>query len=250
MIRFRTTALLAATAAAIALARPPRAVAQPETARVAVFAAASLAAPFRGIADRFERSHPGTRVDLNFAGSPTLVRQIVEGGRADVFASADEANMQKLVDANAVADRPRVFARNRLTMLVEEGNPKKIASLADLARPGLTIALAAPGVPVGAYARAAFAKAGVPVPPSSEEVDVRAVLQKVVLGEADAGIVYATDAVGGTAVAIPDSQNVIARYPIAVLREAPSRELGLAFVQLALSPEGRQILERAGFLAP
>jgi molybdate transport system substrate-binding protein len=247
-----TRSAFAAASIAIALVAASRVDAQPEPGRVSVSAAASLSTPFRAIADAFEKSHPGTEVELNFAGSPTLVRQIQEAGGADVFASADEANMQKLVAANAIADVPRIFARNRLAIVVEQGNPKNIASLADLAKPGITIALAGPGVPVGEYARAAFGKAGVPVPQSSREVDVKAVLQKVVLGEADAGIVYASDVVGAkaTAVALPDSANVIARYPIAVLRDAPNADGARAFVELVLSAEGRELLEQAGFMAP
>jgi molybdate transport system substrate-binding protein len=129
-------------------------------ATVNVFAAASLTASFKAIAAAYEAAHPGTGVALNFAGSPTLVQQIREGAPADVFASADEANMQKLVDANAVAaDAPKIFAQNLLQIVVAKGNPQRIAGLADLTRPGLVVLLCGETVPCGRYALEAFAKA-------------------------------------------------------------------------------------------
>jgi len=209
---------------------------------VTVFAAASLTEPFRTIGKDFEAAHPGTKVEFNFAGSSTLVRQIVEAAPADVFASADEENMQKAVDAGDVAGMPQVFARNRLAIIVPKGNPKHVTGLADLARPGMTIALAAPAVPVGRYAAEAFAKAGVPAPAGSNEADVKAVVTRVSLDEADAGVVYTTDAAAGgekvETVAIPDGHNVVARYPIATLKGAPNPAGARAFVAYVLSPPG------------
>lgn len=223
-------------------------------AEVSVSAAASLTAAFQAIATAFEKANPGRDVATNFAGSPTLVQQILEGAPVDVFASADEANMKRVLDAGEVAGAPRVFARNRLAILVEKGNPKRIESLADLAKPGLVVALCAPAVPAGRYAREAFAKAGVPVPATSEELDVKAVVSRVTLGEADAGVVYVTDvrAAGERAegIDIPDAANVVATYPIAVLRDAPNRTGAEAFVAFVAGPEGRQILEGFGFLSP
>ncbi len=219
---------------------------------VTIFAAASLSEPFRAIAKDFEAAHNGTTVELQFAGSSTLARQILDGAPADVFASADDANMQKV--AEAVAGTPQVFARNRLAILVGAGNPKHVVRLADLTRAGMTIALAAPSVPVGGYALEAFAKAGVAAPAGSNEADGKAVVTRVAMGEVDAGVVYVTDvAAGGSrveGVAIPDDQNVIARYPIAALKDAPNAAGARAFVACVLSQDGRQALTASGFLLP
>jgi molybdate transport system substrate-binding protein len=221
---------------------------------VTVFAAASLTEAFRTIGKDFEAAHPGTKVEFNFAGSSTLARQIVEGAPADVFASADEENMQKAVDGGDVAGTPQTFARNRLAIIVPKGNPKHVTGLADLGRPGLTIALAAPAVPVGRYAAEAFAKAGMPTPAGSNEADVKAVVTRVSLGEADAGVVYATDVAAGgekvEAVPIPEAHNVVARNPIATLEAAPSAAGARAFVAYVLSPPGQRALAHSGFLAP
>jgi molybdate transport system substrate-binding protein len=221
---------------------------------VTVSAAASLTGAFQQIAREFEASNPGVVVKTNFAGSPTLVQQIQEGAPVDVFASADEPNMQRIADAGELAGKPRVFARNQLEILVPKGNPKKVSSLADLTKPGLVLALCGPTVPAGRYAREAFAKANLTVPETSQELDVKAVVSRVVLGEADAGIVYVTDvrAAGDKAegVAIPQAGNVVARYPIAVLKDAPNSAAADAFVAHVLGAAGRATLEKFGFLAP
>ena len=218
---------------------------------VTVFAAASLGDAFRTIGKAFEAAHPGTTVELNFAGSSTLARQIVEGAPADVFASADEDNMKKVSD---VAVTPQVFARNRLAIIVAKGNPKHLTGLADLGRAGLTIALAVPAVPVGRYALEAFAKAKVPAPAGTNEADVKAVVTRVSMGEADAGVVYVTDVAAGGAsvegVTIPDAHNMLARYPIATLKDARNATGGRAFVEYVLSPGGQRMLAGSGFLAP
>jgi molybdate transport system substrate-binding protein len=221
---------------------------------VTVLAAASLTEAFRTIGKDFETAHPGTTVTCNFAGSSTLARQIIEGAPADVFASADEENMKKVVDAGGVTGTPQAFAGNRLAIIVPRGNPKHVNDLADLGRQGLVVSLAAPAVPVGRYSREAFGKAGVPVPSASEEVDVKSVVTRVSMGEADAGVVYVTDVAAGgdtvEAVTIPDAHNRTARYPIAVLKGAPNAADARAFVAYVLSPSGQSVLERAGFLAP
>jgi molybdate transport system substrate-binding protein len=220
---------------------------------ILVFAAASLTAPFEALAAEFERRHPGSRTELHFAGTPQLVVQVREGAPADVFASADAANMQKLVDAGRTATPPAVFARNRLAIVTPKGNPKGIQALADLARADLRVLLCGPEVPAGRYARQALAKASVAVTSASDEPSVRSVVSKVALGEADAGIVYATDAAGTaavTAVAIPEPHDVVASYPIAVLSTGGSRTGGEAFVAFVLSADGRGILEGFGFLGP
>jgi molybdate transport system substrate-binding protein len=204
------------------------------------------------MASAFEKAHPGVAVELNFAGSQTLVQQIQEGAPADVFASADETNMQKLVASGEIAGTPQLFAHNALQIVVAAGNPKHIGGLADLAKPGLTITLCGPTVPCGRYAGEAFGKAVLAVPAASQELDVKAVVTKVALGEADAGIVYVTDvrAAGSTVegVDIPAASNVVARYPIAPLKSAPNPATAAAFVAFVLSPEGQKGLATFGFL--
>jgi len=220
---------------------------------VVVFAAASLTGPFTAIAKEFERNHPGG-VQLVFEGTPDLVRKLRDGAHADVLASADEANMQKVVAANQTAAPPQPFAHNVLTIVTGKGNPKGIRALADLARPDLKVLLCGPEVPAGAYARTALQKASVTVKPVSDEPDVKAVVSKVQLGEADAGIVYVTDAQAAgdkvAAVAIPDQHNVVAVYPIAVLSSASDRQAGEAFVQFVLAADGQRILQASGFRGP
>lgn len=220
---------------------------------VSVFAAASLTSAFQAMAGAFEKDHAGVTVQLNFAGSPTLVQQIRDGAPGDVFASADEMNMQKLAEIGELAGAPAVFARNTLQIAVAPGNPKHITGLADLARPGVVIALCSPTVPCGRYATDAFAKAGMIVPAASQELDVKAVVTKVAMGEADAGVVYVTDVrAAGTKVEgidIPDSTNVVARYPIAALTKASNPATAGEFVAFVLSPRGQQVLAGFGFLA-
>jgi len=245
-------ALLATSGTTRAPAQDERArapVATPRT--VTVLAAASLNAAFQSAATAFRRTHPDLTVQFSFAGSSSLVQQIHEGAPADVFASADEANMQKLVAAGMLTGAPQIFATNRLQIVVPAANPKHIASLADLTKPGLTVALCAPVVPCGHYATETFQKAGLTVPTASQEVDVKAVLGKVSMGEADAGIVYVTDVRAGgnsvTSVDIPTSANVTARYPIAILKGAANTAGAGAFVDFILSTEGQQVLKGFGF---
>jgi molybdate transport system substrate-binding protein len=221
---------------------------------VTVFAAASLTAAFQEIGDAFARAEPGTSVTFNFAASSELVTQITQGAPADVFASADEANMITLTDAGEAAGPPVVFARNVLEIVVAPGNPIGITSVADLARPDLVVVLCAPQVPCGRYAAKAVAQAGVEVTPRSLEQNVKGVVSKVALGEADAGIVYRTDVVAAgasaTGVEIPEAQNVLAAYPIVVTAGASDADASRAFVDFVLSPAGQRILASKGFLAP
>ena len=217
-----------------------------------VFAAASLTDAFRAAADTLRRRHPDAVIQFNFAGSSTLARQLEEGARADVIATADGPTMQRLADGKLLAGAPVTLARNRLTIAVPAGNPAHVKDLADMGRAGLKIALGAPEVPVGRYAREAFAKAGVPVPPASNEVDVKAVLTKVGLGEVDAGIVYVTDvrAAAGKieGVDIPEAHNVEVRCPIAALAHADNRAGADAFVHFLLSDDGQAVLVEQGFV--
>lgn len=226
-----------------------------DTGTLRVFAAASLTEAFAALAETFEADHPGVKVELNFAASSALARQIDEGAPADVFASADEANMAKVTAAGDAAD-PTPFARNRLAILVEKGNPKKIGGLADTAKPGVVLVLCAPQVPCGKYAAAAYTKAGVTPKPASLEGNVKSVVAKVTLGEADAGIVYVTDARAAgeraTTVAVDnaDSPDLEAVYPIAVTRDTRNPAAARAWVDAVLSPAGQRMLATFGFLAP
>jgi molybdate transport system substrate-binding protein len=245
-------ALLLVTAVACGKSEPQAS--SPKTAvtgHVTVFAAASLTAAFTDLGKQFESQNPGAKATLNFAASSALANQIVEGGQADVFASADEANMKKVA---AQTNAPKTFARNRLEIVVEKGNPKQIHGLADLAKSGLVVVLCAAHVPCGNFADQALAKANVTVKVASREDNVKAVLTKVQLGEADAGIVYVTDVKSGgdkiEGVEVPDAQNVIATYPIATVKAAKNAAGAQAFVDLVTSAAGSQTLQRYGFLPP
>ncbi|HEX2178695.1 MAG TPA: molybdate ABC transporter substrate-binding protein [Actinomycetota bacterium] len=219
-----------------------------------IFAAASLTESFDELAAMFEEENPSAGVVFNFSSSSSLAAQISEQGGADAFASADQANMQKVTDQGLADGEPRIFARNKLEIIVGSGNPKGIRGLTDLDRPGLKVVLAAPEVPAGRYAREALSKAGVTVTPVSEALDVKGVVGPVTLGEADAGIVYTSDIVTigarGEGVPIPDDLNVVAEYPIVLIDDAENAEVARAFVDLVLSEEGRAVLIGNGFLAP
>ena len=222
--------------------------------RTIVFAASSLTAPFQALEDAFEERHPGSEIAVHFAGTPQLVVQACAGAAVDVFAAADQPSMQRVVGAGLVVEAPRVFARNRLTIAVEKGNPKRIEGLGDLAREDLKVALCGPEVPAGRYARQVLGQAGVAVSSVSDEPSVRAIVSKLELGELDAGIVYTTDVRDPgrqvDAVAIPAELNVVAAYPIAVLSAGTSRGTGKSFVRFVSSDEGQRILQSFGFVVP
>ena len=218
-----------------------------------VFAAASLTDAFEELGRRFEDTHAGVAVTFSFAGSQRLATQIVEGAPADVFASADRRQMDTVVEAGHVRGEPAVFAANELAIAVEPGNPAGVERLADLADPELDVVLGADEVPAGRYARRALDRAGVELSPVSLETDVRAVLSKVALGEADAGIVYTSDLAGRddvTGVAVPPEVDVSASYPIAVVSSTALPELARAFVDHVLSPGGQAVLRDHGFRSP
>jgi molybdate transport system substrate-binding protein len=218
---------------------------------IKVFAAASLTAAFTELGENFTAANGGTRVTFNFAGSQALATQIRQGAPADVFASADLANLDKVKD---LVGTPRNFASNRLQIVVEKGNPKDVTGLGDLASSDLKVVLAAEEVPAGKYAKQVLDQAGVTVRPVSQEDNVKAVVTKVALGEADAGIVYVTDVTAGgdrvEGVDIPEDQNVTATYPIATVEASKAPDQAQAFVDLVLSAEGRRVLERHGFRPP
>lgn len=220
---------------------------------VTVFAAASLTAAFTEVGDAFTAEYPGAKVTFNFAASSELVAQIGQGAPADVFASADKSNMTKLTDAGNNANEPEIFATNRLAIIVGPGNPQGVTGVADLANENLIVVICAPEVPCGKYAAQVFESAGVTVAPKSLEENVKAVVSKVILGEADAGIVYKTDvdAAGDKAagVEIPNDINVLAEYPIAVTKDAANAEGAQAFIDFVQSEQGQGILASYGFLA-
>lgn len=225
---------------------------------VRVLAAASLTEVFTTLAKAFEAAHPGTTVTPSFGGSSALAEQIRQGAPADVFASADDATMQPLEQAGLV-EAPTVIARNRLTLVVEKGNPKGIGALADLARPGTVFVLCAPAVPCGRLGAAALQRAGVTARPASLEDNVKSVTNKVALGEADAGIVYVTDvaaarAAGGkvdaVAIAGADDPALAAVYPMAVVKGAVNSAGARAWLSFVAGPDGQRALRSAGFLAP
>lgn len=232
-----------------------------------VFAAASLNEVFMDLGQAFEAANPGVEVVMNFAGSQQLAQQLAQGAPADVYASANLNQVQALVEAGLVdEDAPKVFANNRLIVVVPADNPGGIATLQDLAKPGLKLVLAAPEVPAGAYAQEFLKKAAqdpafgadfeenVLKNVVSYEENVRAVLSKVLLGEADAGITYTSDLTPATvnqlaALEIPDEINSLALYYITPVSESSQPALAERFISFVLSPEGQQILSQYGFLA-
>jgi len=219
-----------------------------------VFAAASLTQTFTALASQFEAAHPQVKVSLNFDGSSTLVTQITQGAPADVFASADTNNMKKLSDAKLVAGTPVNFATNILTLVVPANNPANITSFADATKPGIKLVVCAPQVPCGAASKADATTAGLTLAPVSEELSVTSVLGKVSSGEADAGLVYVTDAkaAGSKVKAIPlgVSKPTVNEYPIAAVGSSKRQELAKAFIALVTAKEGQKVLADAGFGAP
>jgi molybdate transport system substrate-binding protein len=255
--------LLVFLLAACGPAATPAPTATPIHRTLNVFAAASLTGAFGEIARAFEAANPGVTVASNFAGSQALRTQIEQGASADVFASADHKNMDTMVTENLIADgKYQDFANNWLVVILPPKNPANIQTLQDLAKPGVKLDLADASVPVGNYARQALTSMSkdasfgsdfsdkVLANVVSNETDVKQVVSKVDLGEADAGIVYVTDAQAAPdlkSVAIPDSFNVIARYPIAVVAKSPHADLAAAFVAYVLSPAGQAVLQKWGF---
>ncbi|HMQ34125.1 MAG TPA: molybdate ABC transporter substrate-binding protein [Chloroflexaceae bacterium] len=234
---------------------------------LSVFAAASLADAFEELATAFEAANPGVEVVYNFAGSQQLAAQINEGAPADVFASANRAQMQTAIDGGRIdAGSEQTFVRNRLVVIPPADNPAGVETLQDLATPGLRLILADVAVPVGQYSLDVLARASalpdytanysptVLANVVSYEDNVRAVLTKVALGEGDAGIVYTTDAAldadNVRQIGIPDELNTIANYPVAPLNDSPNAALAEAFIAYLLSPEAQAVLTRYGFISP
>ncbi len=249
----RALVALAALAVLIAAVQPASAQQKP-SGEITVFAAASLTESFDAMAKQFEKKYPDVSVRFNYDASSNLATQINQGAPAYVFASADEDNLQKTIDAGTITAPPVVFAKNRLEIAVEKGNPKRIKSLADLQKSGLVVVLCADQVPCGKYAAESFSKAGVNITPASKEENAKATLSKVSIGEADASIVYVTDvkAAKGTTsgVRIADDVNVIATYPMAVAKQSQNATAAKAWVKFVLSKDGQKTLRRFGFLPP
>lgn len=233
---------------------------------VIVFAAASLTDAFKEIGAAFEAAHPGVTVVLNFAGSQVLSQQLVQGAKADVFASANATEMENVRKAGLADNSGEIFANNRLVVIVPSDNPGKVEALRDLAKAGLKFVVADETVPVGGYTLSMLEKMsadpeyGADFGPTvlknvvSQENNVKAVVTKVALGEADAGVVYATDETPDvrskiTTLAVPDKFNQIGKYPIVALKEAPQPELAKEFVTFVLAKDGGQaILQKWNFV--
>lgn len=229
-----------------------------------VFAASSLTKSFGAIETSYHQLHPNVTIKFDFDSSTTLEQQLASGAPADIFASADTTNMQKASTASLVSTS-QVFARNRLVVILPAANPAHISTLKDLAKSGVKVVLAAASVPVGKYARQALANMAASADYGSayetavlknvvsEEENDQAIVQKVQLGEADAGIVYVSDIAPGSAaqfmsITIPDNFNVIAQYPIAVVKTSTHSSDAQAFVQYILSGAGQAVLKQYNFL--
>lgn len=234
---------------------------------VTIFAAASLTEAFGQMKTQIEAANPGTSITLNFAGSSALRTQILQGAQPDVFASADQLNMDPVAKAGDIVGKTSIFAENRLVVLIPKDNPGHIQNLKDLANPGLKIVLAQAQVPVGNYARQALTKLSadpaygsdfktkVLANLASNELNVKEVVAKVQLGEADAGIVYRTDASSAdqskvATIDIPDQYNVLAQYPIGIVKGGSNPDGAKAFIKYLLSPAGQAVMNKYGFVSP
>ena len=242
------------TAAATSAAAPTSSAAANVTGSITVLAAASLTGTFTQIGKDFEAAHPGTKVTFSFGASSTLANQIIQGAPADVFASASPTTMKQVTDAGDAAGSPTTFVKNQLVIAVPKGNPKGITSLADLTKPGVKVVECAAQVPCGAAATKALAAANVKLTPVSLEADVKSTLAKLTLGEADAALVYRTDALSVKdkvdGVEFPESAQAINEYPIVVLAHSSNPDTADAFVAFVESAPEISVLIAAGFQKP
>ena len=222
--------------------------------KIVVFAAASLKPAFTQISQRFNGENPGSSVDFEFAGSSELATQLTQGATADVFASADTAQMDTVAKAGLLAGSPTNFASNTLVIVTAPGNPKKIESFADLGKPGLDVVICQKPVPCGSATQRIEDGSGVHLNPVSEELTVTDVLNKVTTGQADAGLVYVTDARSAgskvTTINFPEAAGAVNVYPVAVLKKAPQPTLAQKFVAMVTGDPGQNILAQSGFAKP
>jgi molybdate transport system substrate-binding protein len=226
----------------------------PGSGKIVVFAAASLKPAFTQISQQFKTDNPGGSVDFEFGGSSDLATQLTQGATADVFASADTAQMNTVAKAGLLAGDPANFASNTLVIVTAPGNPKSIGSFADLTKPGLGVVICQKPVPCGAATQRVEDKTGVHLNPVSEELSVTDVLNKVTTGQADAGLVYVTDAHNAAnkvaTVNFPEATGAVNVYPIGVLKNAPQPALAQKFVAMVTGEVGQKILAQAGFAKP
>jgi molybdate transport system substrate-binding protein len=245
--------VVAAGVALLAGCSTPAPAPENETSTVTVLAAASLADALDEAAAAFGADHPAIEIVVSHGGSSALAEQIVSGAPADVFFAANEQTMQTVVDAGLAVDAD-VLLTNTLQLVVPAGNPGDVHGLADLADPGLLVALCDPSVPCGSAAAELLDRAGVTASVDTFEDDVRAALTKVALGEVDAALVYRTDVLAAgdaiEGIEIPEAALVVNRYPLALLADAPNADAARVFIAYLRSPEGRGVFERAGFVAP
>ena len=222
--------------------------------KIVVFAAASLKPAFTQLSQQFKSDNPGSSVDFEFGGSSDLATQLTQGATADLFASADTAQMDKVVKAGLTAGTPTNFASNTLVIVTAPGNPKHIGTLADLTRPGLSVVTCQQPVPCGSATQRIEGSTGIHLNPVSEELSVTDVLNKVTTGQADPGLVYVTDAhSAGSKVAtvnFPEAAGAVNVYPIAVLKGAPQSGIAQKFVALVTGDKGQNVLAQAGFAKP
>jgi molybdate transport system substrate-binding protein len=219
-----------------------------------VYAASSLATPFAYAGLAYEKEHPGVKVQFNLGASSDLARFVQEGAPADVFASADVANMDKVESEDLLASPSVVFATNYLEIIVEKGNPLNISSLEDLSNPDLIFVTTNPDVPIGQYTAEVLRKAGVSITPDSFESNVKGIMLKVASGEADAGIVYHSEVIASDGqvegIKIPTEFNIVSKYPIGIIKNSANKKVAQEFIDFLLSPQGQALLTQYGFKTP
>jgi molybdate transport system substrate-binding protein len=235
-------------------AAPSSAAAAGSTTKLTVSAAASLVTAFGQLQEQFEAANPGVDVVLNYGGSSGLAQQIVNGAPVDVFAAANTSTMDTVAQAGLVTGTPQIFVTNKLQIAVAPGNPKGITGFKDLARPDLKVVICAKQVPCGSSEKTVEAATGVTVKAVSEESDVTSVLTKVESGDADAGVVYVTDVQSAPGkvdgVNIPEADQAINTYPIAVLKGTSQSSLASKWVDFVRGADGQKVLRAAGFGSP
>jgi molybdate transport system substrate-binding protein len=219
-----------------------------------VYAASSLATPFAYAGLAYEKEHPDVKVEFNLGASSDLARFVQEGAPADVFASADITNMNKVESQDLLDSQSLIFATTYLEIIVEKGNPLNISSLEDLSNPDLIFVTTNPDVPIGQYTAEVLSKAGVSITPDSFESNVKGIMLKVASGEADAGIVYHSEVIASDGqvegIKIPTEFNIVAKYPIGIIKNSENKEQAQEFIDFLLSPQGQALLAQYGFKTP